>query len=112
MYVRILLFSFTIFIQLYAFSQDTRKLTGVFIIDDEPLAGINFIVEQDYENGTQTDLEGRFELMVPSDRDFILSLTSCICTSHHDFKIKRNDQEVLLTLKKCKPKKKVLKKVE
>lgn len=98
-------------IGLCAFSQKTRELKGVFKLDGEGMPGATIIVERDYQNGTVTDLEGRFKLKVPADRKFKLIIGMCICTQHHTVVIDKNDAEVFLTVKKCKGKKRTIKKI-
>ena len=95
-----------------AFSQKTRELTGIFMLEGEGMPGATIIVESDYQNGTITDIEGRFKLKVPAERKFQLTIGMCICTSHHNVIINENDAEVFLTIKKCKGKKKTLKKIK
>lgn len=96
---------------LSSFSQKSRELTGVFKLDGEGMPGATIIAEDDYFNGTITDLDGRFKINVPAGKKFKLTIGMCICTSHHSVIIDEDDAEVLLTVKKCRGKKRTIKKI-
>jgi|GEM_PF-5604268 len=56
--------------------QETRKITGTVQIEGEPLIGQS-IREEGTRNGTTTQLNGEFELMIPKREAVLLHLSQC-----------------------------------
>jgi hypothetical protein len=85
--------------------QETRLLKGKFLLDGNPAPGANMLVKGSLD-GSTTDINGEFSLMVPKEGTFTLVIGICICTTHHEISIKENENEILITFRKCKPVKK------
>ncbi|MBX2877586.1 MAG: hypothetical protein KTR30_36040 [Saprospiraceae bacterium] len=58
------------------FGQPTRTISGTVQIDGEPLIGQS-ILEHGTLNGTITQLEGKFELTIPSGKTVLLHFSQC-----------------------------------
>ena len=89
-----------------------RVLKGKFLVDKEPFIGVSIYVHNGYSTEIYSNIDGSFELKIPRNGKFKLNFGVCLCLKHpKSIKIKETDKEILLELKKCNLKKRVIRKV-
>lgn len=93
-------------------NSDERILTGKLVLDEIPLVGASIYLKEDPENISNTDINGEFELVVPKNTAFEISIGAFISIEKlNKIKIKKNEKVILIKINGTKVQKIVTEKV-